>query len=250
MRDSESKFLTDFQQKMLKKRLEVASLSEQDIKRARIMLMADGGKSQAEICRHLSCCPATARHWTLIAQSGQAHVCFDSPMGRPKVVHPDYIKRLKELLESKPREHGYVFRQWTAGWLSKHLQKEFGIRISDRHINRLLKKMGLSTRRHRVTIGDDSNKELPDGLSVENLLNSGSAGKKLQSSQISIHDLQIDSSKVSSLASAHTNFTNLNSLNDGSRIYGAFSYRKSFVLPNAQYSFWNRYVRCPMGRIS
>lgn len=251
MKDSESKFLTSFQRKMLTKRLEVANLSEQDTKRARIILMADEGKSQAEICRHLSCCPATARHWTLIAQSGKAHLCFDSPMGRPKVVNSGYISRLKELVESEPRAHGYVFRQWTAAWLSKHLQKEFGIRISDRHINRLLKKMGLSTRRSIVAIDDDSSKELTDTLSKENLSNSQPTEERLQSSQIFIHDLQTASSEGSpSSASTCKILKTLNSLNGGSKIYGAFSYRKSVGLPNAQYSFWHRYVRHPMERIS
>ncbi|MDJ0571987.1 MAG: helix-turn-helix domain-containing protein, partial [Pleurocapsa sp. MO_192.B19] len=32
---------------------------------------------------------------------------------------------------------------------SKHLAKELGIEVSERHVNRLLKQMGLSTRRSR-----------------------------------------------------------------------------------------------------
>jgi hypothetical protein len=53
---------------------------------------------------------------------------------------------LQELVSHSPREYGYSFRAWTAGWLSKHLAQEFGIKVSDRHINRLLQKLGLSLR--------------------------------------------------------------------------------------------------------
>jgi hypothetical protein len=35
--------------------------------------------------------------------------------------------------------------------LSKHLATEFGIEISNRHINRLLKEMGLATQKKRLS---------------------------------------------------------------------------------------------------
>jgi len=57
-------------------------------------------------------------------------------------VNDQYLERLKELVSHSPRDYGYPFQRWTAQWLSKHL-KEFGIEVSDRHINRLLK-VGLS----------------------------------------------------------------------------------------------------------
>ncbi len=67
-------------------------------------------------------------------------------MGRPKTVNEQYLNRLKELVSHSPREYGYPFQRWTAQWLGKHLEKELGIKLSDCHINRLLKQMGLSTR--------------------------------------------------------------------------------------------------------
>lgn len=140
-----TRYLTVFQRKLLQNRLE-NDLPERYRKRVHIMLLADEGKSQAEICKALDCCHATVRHWILIAQSGQAHTWLDRPMGRPKLIHDDYRNRLKELVEQSPRDYGYAFRRWTAGWLSKHLEQEFNIQVSARHINRLLKQMGLSTR--------------------------------------------------------------------------------------------------------
>lgn len=140
-----SKYLTSFQRKLLLGSLE-KSLPESYRQRIEIMLLADEGKTQRSICQILGCCPATARHWMHIARTGMAHQWQDCPIGRPKAINDQYLERLKELLSSSPRDHGYVFRRWTTNWLGKHLTKEFGIEVSDRHIKRLLKQMGLSTR--------------------------------------------------------------------------------------------------------
>ena len=140
------KYLTSFQRKLLQKSLEEDDLPERYRQRLEIMLLADEGKTQAEICQILGCSQGTARHWLLMARSGQAHNWLNDKIGRPKAVNEQYLERLKELANQSPRECGYPFERWTAQWLSKHLVKEFGIAISDRHINRLLKQMGLSTR--------------------------------------------------------------------------------------------------------
>ena len=139
------KCLTSFQRKLLQKSLQ-EDLPESYRQRIQIMLLADTGKSQTEICRALECCPATVRHWTHIARAGMAHQWQDCPIGRPKAVNDQYLERLKELVNGSPRDYGYSFRRWTANWLSKHLAKELGISVSDRHLKRLLKQMGLSTR--------------------------------------------------------------------------------------------------------
>jgi transposase len=137
-------YLTSFQRKLLLISLK-KSLPESYRQRIEIMLLADEGKTQRSICQILGCCPATARHWMHIARTGMAHQWQDCPIGRPKAVNDEYLERLKELIGSSPRDHGYSFHRWTANWLGKHLAKEFGIEISDRHLKRLLKQMGLST---------------------------------------------------------------------------------------------------------
>jgi transposase len=80
-------------------------------------------------------------------------------VGRPKIVSPDYLDRLRELVSHSPRQFGYPFERWTANWLQQHLGREFDCIVSDRHINRLLKQMGLSTRHKKeraaiITIAD------------------------------------------------------------------------------------------------
>ncbi|MEA5603416.1 helix-turn-helix domain-containing protein [Nostoc sp. UHCC 0252] len=140
-----SKYLTSFQRRLLTVSLE-KDLPESYRQRIEIMLLADEGKTQRSICQTVGCCPATARHWMHIARTGMAHQWQDCPIGRPKAVNDEYLERLKELIKSSPRDHGYSFHRWTTNWLGKHLAKEFGIEVSDRHLKRLLKQMGLSTR--------------------------------------------------------------------------------------------------------
>lgn len=147
---NQSQFLTPFQRKLLNKSLET-DLNSEYRQRIEIMLLADQGYSQTQICKDLGCRHETARYWIAIAQAGQAHRWNEHRIGRPKTVDEQYLHRLKELASHSPRECGYSFQRWTAQWLSKHLAKEIGIKVSDRHINRLLKAMGLSTRGGKST---------------------------------------------------------------------------------------------------
>jgi transposase len=142
--EKQGKYLTPFQRKLLQKSLQT-DLRPEYRRRIEIMLLADIGQSQTQICEALGCSAEMARYWIVMAQTGNAHQWSKRPMGRPKMVTEQYLSRLKELASHSPREYGYAFQRWTAQWLGKHLEKELGIK-SNCHINRLLKQMGLSTR--------------------------------------------------------------------------------------------------------
>jgi len=141
----QSQLLTTVGRKLLLESIQ-ADLRPEYRCRIEIMLLADLGESQARICEALGCSQETARYWIARAHSGQAHNWNDPPIGRPKTVHADYLERLKELVSNSPRKYGYAIQCWTAQRLSKHLATELGIQLSSRHINRLLKQMGLSTK--------------------------------------------------------------------------------------------------------
>jgi transposase len=164
------KYLTSFQRKMLQKSLQEDLLNSYR-QRIQIMLLADEGKSQVQICRILGCCPATVRHWTHVARVGMAHQWQECPIGRHKTVNDKYLERLQELASNSPRDYGYCFQRWTANWLSKHLARELEITISDRHVIRLLKQMGLSTK-------------------GKNERNEEKAIAKVKGSKISLYDLK------------------------------------------------------------
>ncbi|MCC5649489.1 helix-turn-helix domain-containing protein [Nostoc sp. XA013] len=167
--DKQGIYLTAFQRKLLLKNLET-DLRPEYRRRIEIMLLADAGQSQTQICEALGCSQETARHWITIAQTGQAHHWSDRAMGRPKAVNEQYLARLQELASHSPREYGYSFERWTAQWLSKHLAKEMGIKVSACHINRLLKEMGLSTRQIRKTAGQEIDNTKNSRITIGNLL--------------------------------------------------------------------------------
>lgn len=163
---SPSKFLTPFQRKVLLKNLQ-ANLKPEYRRRLEIMLLADIGKTQTQICQILGCSPEMARYWIALAQAGMTHKWNERPFGRPKMADERYVERLKELVSLSPRDCGYAFGQWTAQWLSKHLAKEFEIEVSDRHINRLLKQMGLSTKQKGCQAQSEQSQDV--GIGIDDL---------------------------------------------------------------------------------
>lgn len=170
----QGQYLTPFQQKLLLKSLQI-DLRPEYRRRIEIMLLADTGQSQAQICQALGCSHETARYWIAMAQAGQAHNWNGYPMGRPKAVNDEYLQRLKELVSHSPREYGYAFQRWTAQWLSKQLAKELGIEVSDRHINRLLKEMGLSTRPKREETETGTDRTNDSGIAIGDLQSASSS---------------------------------------------------------------------------
>ena len=186
--DSGRLFLTDFQKKMLLKNLQ-SELRPEYRRRLDIMLRADEGQSQAEICNALGCSQETARYWIAIAQSGQAHMWDNHPIGRPKIINDEYLQTLKELVNNGPRHYGYSFRNWTADWLSRHLAKQLKIQCSPRHVSRLLKQLGLSTKPKKL-LREESSAEAGLYSAKEGLVSTASsslAGKSLLSEYSSSH---------------------------------------------------------------
>jgi transposase len=131
--------LSDFQRKQLQKSLQNQNLSQLHRQGILIMLLTDEGKSQTEICTELGCSAATASRWILLAKSGNAHQWREHRRGRRKTLQDEHLERLQELASCSPRDYGYAFNRWTGAWLAKHLAKEFGIKITPQHVNRLLK---------------------------------------------------------------------------------------------------------------
>lgn len=135
-------------------------LNQTHRRRLEIVIRTHMGQSQAEICSALGCSKDTARHWMTIAKTEGLSHWYSGSLGRPKRVNEEYMQRLRDLVTSNPKEHGYSFSRWTAGWLSRHLAQELDIEISDRHVNRLLKQMGLSTRKSDQVNQEDNLEQL------------------------------------------------------------------------------------------
>jgi transposase len=120
--------------------------------RLAIILLTDDGKTQAEICRLLGCSPGTASRWIQLTKMGLAHNYLDCPVGRPKIITDEYIEFLRELLQHSPRDYGYPFRSWTVSWLNKHITASMGIVVSESHLKRVMRDLGLSTRSPQASL--------------------------------------------------------------------------------------------------
>jgi transposase len=148
---SNNQCLSDFQRKQLQKSFQDKNLSQLHRQGILIMLLADDGKSQAEICTELGCSAATASRWILLAKSGNAHKWREHRRGRRKTLQDEHLERLQELASCSPRDYGYAFNRWTGAWLAKHLAKEFGIEITPQHVNRLLKNLTFQAKEQSKT---------------------------------------------------------------------------------------------------
>jgi transposase len=177
MPDLNHRCLTEFQYEYLQKCL-LDESSEIYRQRIKIMLMADEGLNQTTICKKLGCSQPTARFWISIASNGQAHNWKDISLGRPKKFNSEILQRLEQLVNQNPKNvtvpnqtYNYSFCHWTAKYLSKHLKAEFGVEISDRQINRILKEMGLSTRGKSNSVNNNLEKEKSQ-IKINNLTTS------------------------------------------------------------------------------
>jgi transposase len=164
-------YLTEFQKKFLEKESKKQNLSERDKKRIAVMLLCGEGKTQKEICEVVKCAPTTARHWMRVVKDGQAHRWRDFRQdGRPLKIEGHHLARLIALLRQQPQELGFrLLEEWTAKALQKQLFKEFGTKVSERHINRVLKKAGFSTRSRPKAESDQANLSRQRKLVIQDL---------------------------------------------------------------------------------
>ncbi len=215
--EHENLYLTSFQRKLLLKKLYDDALSQLNRQRIKIMILADQGMPQSEICLEVGCCASTARHWIHMARSGMAHLWEASPRGRPKIVTDAYLERLRELLTQSPREYKYPFSRWTADWLRKHLAQEFAIEVSLRHFKRLLKQV-------KEAANSNAASELPSQAGITHLLGDGldesnqTTGLDL-ASNLKIADLAFESNSTSAESTA----AQLTQLEGKSGFYGNFN---------------------------
>lgn len=166
-------YLTEFQKKLLEKEAKKNYLSSRDKKRIAIMLQCGEEKTQKEICEVVKCSPTTARHWIRVVKEGQAHRWREFRQdGRPPKIEQRHVDRLIELLGVQPQELGFrLLKEWNAKALQKQLLKEFGIKVSDRHINRVRKEAGYSTRVKANANSDQANLSRPSKLVIQDLHN-------------------------------------------------------------------------------
>lgn len=231
---SEGLYLTLFQRQLLQENIQ-KDLPRSYRQRLEIILLTDNGKTQAEICRMIGCCTSTASRWIQLTKAGLAHNYLDCPVGRPKIVTDEYIELLRELLQHSPRDYGYPFRTWTVSWLGKHITKVMGIEVSESHLKRVMRDLGLSTRlpksqpeKYKQPGANIFIADLPQTADVPRLI----SGDPARSTDGDNHRSICDERAESELSES-----NLRQIRTEHQIYGSASSFTTYFFPAARRGF-------------
>jgi transposase len=198
--NSQGLYLTPFQRQLLGESID-RDLPPAHRQRLEIVLLTDVGKTQAEICRSVGCSAATASRWMQLTRAGLAHQYLDYPVGRPKLITDEYIEFLRELLKHSPKDYGYPFKTWTVSWLGKHITKEKGIAVSQSHLKRVMRELGLSTR----SKPQQSIKQSTANISIADLADFSLPDEEL--SELNLFHIQLNSKIYGAAVSFSTYFT-------------------------------------------
>jgi transposase len=134
-------------------RLRMSTASADVFRNCTIVLMSAVGHSKASIAKDLGCCTDTVgRVRRLYRQGGTKALHPIKPPGRPSRATPEFIKQMRQAMQTNPLALGYGFSTWSAARLAKHLARVTGIRFSDDQLRRLLHQHGFSVHRPKHTL--------------------------------------------------------------------------------------------------
>jgi transposase len=118
-----------------------------------IILMSDSRDTIAAIAQHLGCGTETVvRVRRLYRQGGVVALRPIKPPGRPGRATPEFLRQMKQAVQTNPLTLGYGFSTWSVVRLAAHLAKVTGIRFSDDQLRRLLHREGFSVQRPKHTM--------------------------------------------------------------------------------------------------
>jgi transposase len=110
-----------------------------EVQRAKILLLAHAGLSNAEIARRADCCIQTVRHWRQRWRE-RTSLRDAERSGCPRKITATERAAVTALACSSPRDHGEVAKRWTATQLAAVAVKEGAVeRVSGSSVRRLLR---------------------------------------------------------------------------------------------------------------
>lgn len=123
--------------------------------RATAILMRWRGRKVKDVARELNVCMGTVFKWeNTYRRCGVDGLRTKAIPGRPAVKRPAAKKLIPELMKKDPRLFGYLKGRWVVRDISKALKSE-GVEISPTQVHGMLKELGLSYKRPKLTV--DSN---------------------------------------------------------------------------------------------
>lgn len=118
-----------------------------------IILMSDSRETIAAIAQRLGCGTDTVvRVRRLYRKGGVAALHPIKPPGRPGRATPEFLRQLREAVQTNPLTLGYGFSTWSVARLAAHLAKATGLKFSVNQLRRLLHREGFSVQRPKHTM--------------------------------------------------------------------------------------------------
>jgi transposase len=116
------------------------SREQRYLHRLHCVLLVAEGRSCYEVARWFGEAPRTIERWVnALDQHGVEGLREHPSGGRPAKLGPDQTQRLMLDLAQPPRLCGYPKRSWSGALLTQHLAERYGIRLSPRQCQRLLR---------------------------------------------------------------------------------------------------------------
>lgn len=113
--------------------------------------MLAAGLSIQQVSQKLGLSRATARRYqTLFTTGGVAALIGLGDVGRRSQLSPEAQRRIIRAVKKTPFQQNLCAESWTHELVQHFVEREFGIRYSASHINRLIRDLGL--RPHIATI--------------------------------------------------------------------------------------------------
>ena len=118
-----------------------------------IILKSDSRDTIASIAEDLGCGTDTVIRMRRLYRKGGVQALHPiKPPGRTSRATPEFLKQMKQAVQTNPLTLGYGFSNWSVVRLAEHLAKVTGIRFSDDQLRRLLHREGFSVQRPKHTM--------------------------------------------------------------------------------------------------
>ena len=118
-----------------------------------IILMSDSCDTIPVIAKRLGCGTDTVIRVRRLYRNGGVNALYPiKPPGRPCRATPEFLRQMRQAVQTNPLKLGYGFSTWSAARLAEHLAKVTGVRFSDDQIRRLLHQQGFSFHRPKHTL--------------------------------------------------------------------------------------------------
>lgn len=143
----------DFLEGVSTNALRKAFVSEQNVRakaRLHAAFLRRQGKKEEEIANTLGVTKSAVSKWlNKLHDNGLKAAVLAKQTGRPKRLSAEQLKLLRADLLKEPTQHGYSDGFWSTRIVQAHVRKKFGSSFVDRHMRRLLHRMGFSLKKPR-----------------------------------------------------------------------------------------------------